>query len=62
MEVGHPALIKRSAFGMIKVFNDLTDDVVQSVNVRSFQHALQNPAKAAVSNGRSDWRCIFNAS
>ena len=62
VEVGHQLLIKRSAFGMIKVSNDLLHVVVQSVGVTSFQRALLNITKAAVTNGRLDLRSIFNAS
>ena len=37
VEPGHPVIIKRSVFGLIKVFHRLPADIVEAKNVKQFQ-------------------------
>ena len=55
----HPAFIKRSNFGLVRVLNRLPEDAVGPKNVKSFQRALQNIAKHAPRQGSPVWAQIF---
>ena len=57
----HPVIIKRSIFGLIRVFNGLPQSTVDAKTTRVFQKRLQSMAKAAVRNGREDWERMFHA-
>ena len=59
VEAGHPMLIKRSIFGLIRVFNRLPPSVVETRSPKQFQSRLQQSAKKAVSH--QNWQRLFSA-
>ena len=61
VETGHPAIIKRSVFGIIRVFNTLPQKFVDAKNVRIFQRLLQAQAKGAARAGKENWQLMFHA-
>ena len=57
---GHcPALLQRSVYGLVAVWNALPPNVVQTRCLHSFQGLLQDIAKARCSSGREDWALCF---
>ena len=54
-----PAYFKRSLLGMIKIYNWLPQYIVDTTNVKSFQHELQNLVVQHMMMG-SNWLDIFN--
>ena len=57
----HPVMIKRSIFGLIRIFNHLAEDTVAVRDVKLFQKALQLRAKAAARNGCPHWEDFYHA-
>ena len=57
----HPVIIKRSVFGLIRVFNRLPAAAVNAKSVKAFQSTLQNQAKDAARKGSCAWEQMFHA-
>ena len=55
---GHGAVIKRSLFGLVSVYNKLPCSVVSCSSVKAFQSALQSILKSRV--GSVGWRHCFS--
>ena len=49
------ALLARSAFGLVKVYNLLPQDVIDKRSVKLFQNALQTLVKEEMDCGRPNW-------
>ena len=61
MEVTHQrSLFDKSIFGMIGFYNNLSQDLVDLPDVKSFQSALTNIAKDRCERRDSDWHLSFN--
>ena len=56
----HPVMIKRSVFGLIRVFNSLPQNVVNAGSVQIFQKMLQGRAKDLARNGQSKWELMYH--
>ena len=52
-------MLSRSVFGLIRVYNDLPDDVVNSCTVKVFQRRLQNIVKDYVATRPASWERVF---
>ena len=61
VEPGHPLIIRRSIYGLVKVFNRLPQHFVDSKTTQEFQRRLQNCAKDAASENAIDWQLMFRA-
>ena len=61
VEAGHPIIIKRSIFGLIRVFNRLPASAVETRSPKQFQRWLQQSAKSAVVQRRQNWQRMFSA-
>ena len=57
----HPVVVKRSIYGLIRVFNALPQGVVDSKSVNSFQKQLQNRAKVEARTGAPGWEQMYHA-
>ena len=58
-EVQHancPGLLRRSAFGLVKVYNLLPREVVAEDTVPEFQKRLQRLVKTYAAGGRENWQ------
>ena len=53
-------LIRRSAFGLIAVYNLLPQRVVDEETVPSFQRSLQELAKQHIAKGCDEWVELFS--
>ena len=53
-------IARRSAFGMIRVYNLLPSDVVLNVDLKSFQRALTNLVRDRVEGGDSRWKVTLS--
>ena len=53
-------LLRRSALGLVRVYNELPQETVDQTSVKDFQTSLQNKVKAAVGKGQENWQNIFN--
>ena len=62
VEPGHPIIIKRSVFGLIRVFNKLPPEVVETKTVKQFQRLLQKRTKLASTGGGAAWKSMYCAS
>jgi hypothetical protein len=62
VEFNHPVIIKRSAYGLIRVYNALPGHVLSAKTAKSFQRKLQKLAKEAASANAADWQLMFHAS
>ena len=51
---------RRSALGLVWIYNHLPGDVVAAENVSLFQHRLQELVKARVVGGCADWKDTLN--
>ena len=60
VESGHPVIIKRSIFGLIRVFNRLPQECVNAKTTSQFQHWLQSCAKNAAKHGKPNWQLMFS--
>ena len=56
----HPTFIRRSIYGLIKVFNGLPAETVGADTLKSFQSKLQSGAKAAARQSVRDWQAMFH--
>ena len=59
VEPSHPVIIKRSVFGLIRVYNRLPQAAVDAKSTKLFQRYLQNCAKNAARDGISGWQLMF---
>jgi len=57
----HPAAIKRSVFGLIRIYNSLPDHIVSAKIPQILQRGLQKLAKEAALANVADWPLIFHA-
>ena len=57
----HPVIIKRSIFGLIRVFNALPQAHVSARSTKAFQKLLQDRAKDAARRGEANWERLFHA-
>ena len=55
-----PELLRRSAFGLVAVYNLLPSSVVQETSVKDFQSKLQNLLKERATAGCDDWQRTFS--
>ena len=53
-------VIRRSALGLIAVYNKLPQTAVDAENVSDFEGALQTLLKQRAKAGRMDWRITFS--
>ena len=51
---------RRSAVGLIFVYNRLPADIVAQVTVKAFQRGLQQLLKERILSGCDDWRRTFS--
>ena len=61
VEVTHPVIIKRSIFGLIRVFNQLPESIVSAKSVAIFQRSLQKRAELVAGPVAEEWQHIFRA-
>jgi len=57
----HPAIIKRSVFGLICIYNSLPDHIVSAKTPQILQRGLQKLAKEAALANVADWPLMFRA-
>jgi hypothetical protein len=62
VEFNHPGIIKRSVFGLIRVYNDLPQYVVSAKTAKVLQRRLQKRAKVAAVSHDTNWPLMFHAS
>ena len=58
----HPVIIKRSIFGLIRIYNRLPTYTLDAKTPKVFQHRLQNAAKDAARANSAIWQQMFHAS
>ena len=56
----HRAIYQRSIFCMVYVYNNLSQDVVDSTSVNVFQHALTQIVRSRCQRGDVDWTSSFS--
>ena len=52
-------LTRRSAFGLVRVYNFLPEDTVKTTTLTGFQTALTELARAACEKGNDNWEKLF---
>ena len=52
--------MRRSAFGMIRIYNLLPQDVVEKIDVKSFQRALTQMVRDTLNGGDLNWRFLLS--
>ena len=62
VEFNHPSIIKRSFFGLIRVYNDLPQFLVSAKTTKVLQGRLQKLAKVAAVSHDINWLLMFHAS
>ena len=55
----HGVCIKRSIFGLIRVFNLLPQTTVDAISPKAFQRRLQFSAKQAAELCTPEWECMY---
>ena len=55
-----PELVRRSALGLVKVYNLLPAKVVSQTTVKSFQSELQELLKEKAAKNDKDWQLSFS--
>ena len=55
----HTDYLKRSIFGLIKVYNDLPEEVVACMSVQSFQARLQQGLGQLALQGVPQWEMAY---
>ena len=55
----HRAMFDRSIFGMVRIYNDLPQHVVDATSVRDFQHQLMLITRARCQAKDADWALSF---
>ena len=58
----HPAIIKRSVFGLIRIYNSLPERIASAKTPQILQRGLQKLAKEAAAGNVADWPLMFHAS
>ena len=53
-------MFRRSAFGLVDVYNRLPNTVVAHNSVSSFQGALAKLVEAQAISGNPNWHCLFS--
>ena len=53
-------LLRRSALGLVRVYNELPRLTVEQKTVKDFQTSLQNGVKDAVVKGEENWQNTLN--
>ena len=61
IEQSHFVIIKRSLFGMVRVYNRPPKALVQLKNTQAFQRGLQQRAKRAAMDLLDDWHLLFSS-
>ena len=56
----HTELLRRSAFGLVRVYNALPADIIQHTNVREFQRALTCAVKEKCKSQEASWQFCFS--
>ncbi len=56
----HGELIKRSAFGLTKVYNELPQSVVDRPTVKLSQRDLHGILREKAENGEASWMNVFS--
>ena len=54
-------IMRRSAFGMIRVYNLLPQDTVEKADVKSFQSALTQLVRDRLNGGDLEWRFLLSS-
>ena len=54
-------IMRRSAFGMIRIYNLLPQVVVDHIDVKSFQNALTQLVRNKLNNGDPTWRFLLSS-
>ena len=62
VEPSHLTIIRRSVFGLIRVWNGLSEALVEAKTVKIFQRLLQKHAKELAAASSPGWRAAFHAS
>ena len=57
----HPVILKRSVFGLIRVYNRLPSQVLDAKSPKIFQRRLQCLAKEAAKGNAANWQLMFHA-
>ena len=60
MDGSHTALLRRSALGLPRVYNNLPVEVVSCATVRDFQRVLQDLVKAEAKAGKANWQSCWS--
>ena len=56
----HHALLRRSVFGLLRIWNRLPSRVVQAPSVKDFQKMLTDIVRSACRQGHSQWMCVLS--
>ena len=60
LPVRSKAIARRSAFGLVSIYNFLPNEVVTQVTVKEFQQALSNLMKQQARAGHPQWSRLFS--
>ena len=53
-------LLDRSALGLVRHYNRLTEECKRCPSVKTFQKQLQDILKSRAKSGDPDWKCTFS--
>ena len=56
----HSELLRRSVFGLVRVYNELPQETVDKGTVKTFQQSLQNALKDAARQGSENWQLTYD--
>ena len=56
----HNELIRRSMFGLTRVYNRLEQNIVNATSVKTFQKRLQEKVKTTLRSGEDGWEDCLN--
>ena len=56
----HHALLRRSVFGLLRIWNRLPSRVVHAPSVKEFQNMLTDIARSACRRGYPQWMCVLS--
>jgi len=56
----HPVMIKRSIFGLIRIWNALPQIAIDAKTVKIFQRYLQDDAKKSAHDGKPRWESMYH--
>ena len=57
---GCARILKRSAFGLVPVYNNLLEDIRREDTAKGLQHALQKMVKQGMLDGSDAWRMLLS--